>query len=219
MQTILLRCCLFLALVPLAAAQTYPPPGWHYGRTKSHVELVPFAGILIPDSDLNVVDHEGRPLKLDSALVAGFRLALNLSEHASFEGSLGFSPSSLVVDEEVLGGIGNLAGGELAGVDLLLYSGGFSYDFLDDSVRPFVTFGLGAIRFDSRLPGVGPDTDFAIDVGGGVKFYASEHIGVRLEIRDHVIPSEDRYDYGYGFCCGKPDRDHLELSGGLILGF
>ena len=89
--------------------------------------------------------------------------------------------------------------------------------FADSAVRPFVGIGLGAIRFDPQLSGVGPNTDFAVDIGGGVKFYASEHIGVRLEIRDHIIPSEDRYDYGFNY--GEPDRDHLELSAGLILGF
>ena len=218
MKTWTIRCIAFAALAPLAAAQTYPPPAFASGRTKPQVEVLPFAGILIPDSDLGVVDEEGRPLKLDNAAIAGVRLVVNFTEHASFEGSVGFSPSALVVDEEIFG-IGSLAGGEVADVDLLLYSGGFSYDFFEGSVRPFVTIGLGAIRFDPGLPGVGSDTDFAIDVGGGVKVYASEHIGLRFEIRDHVIPSEDRYDYGFGFCCGEPDRDHLELSAGLILGF
>jgi len=211
--------CFFVAgLAPLVVAQTYPPPGWQYGRTKPQVELLPFAGVLIPDSDLGVVDDLGRPLKLDPAPIAGLRLIVNLSDHASLEGSVGFSPSSLVVDEDHFG-IGSFAGDEIADVDLLLYSGGFSYDFFDSAVRPFVTAGLGAIRFDPQIAGVGPDTDFSVDIGGGVKFYASEHFGLRLEVRDHIIPSKDRYDYGFGFCCGEPDRDHLELSAGLILGF
>jgi outer membrane beta-barrel protein len=198
-----------------AGAQSYGVVG--YQQPKPSAELALFGGVLIPDNDLGVVDDQGHELRLDTAPLAGVRLTFNFSEHASFEATFGYAPSSLVVDRDFFG-IGSNAA-TIADVDVFLYQGAFSYDFLEEQVRPFVTVGFGALQFDPKVAGVGSEAEFVVSVGGGVKVYANRNLGFRLDLRDHIIPGDIDYDYGYAPCCGQPARDHVELSAGLILGF
>jgi hypothetical protein len=68
-----------------------------------------------------------------------------------------------------------------AQVDHLLVGG--SQDLTDGRARPFLSGLLGITRY--AVPG---DTEirFALGVGTGIKFYATPHIGVRLDARGYM---------------------------------
>ncbi|MFC1764438.1 outer membrane beta-barrel protein [Planctomycetota bacterium] len=54
-------------------------------------------------------------------------------------------------------------------------------NFGDDRVSPFICGGLGLTHFDPQ--DYGSQTKFSINLGGGVKFFLTEKIGLRLEGR------------------------------------
>jgi Outer membrane protein beta-barrel domain len=83
------------------------------------------------------------------------------------------------------------------------YDGNFVYNFAKNDLRPFVTFGIGGM---TSVLSPGSRTDFAINFGGGAKFYFNK-IGIRAEINDHVVP-----DY---FLTGNTEHD-LQVQYGFI---
>ena len=83
------------------------------------------------------------------------------------------------------------------------YDGNFVYNFAKNDLRPFVTFGIGGM---TSVLSSANRTDFAINFGGGAKFYFNK-IGIRAEINDHVVP-----DY---FLTGKTEHD-LQVQYGFI---
>lgn len=85
------------------------------------------------------------------------------------------------------------------------YEGNFVYNVDAGSVSPFVTFGVGGVSTDA---GNEVNHDFAINIGGGAKFYF-EKVGFRFEVNDHVIP-----DY---FLSGKTEHD-VQVQYGFIFG-
>lgn len=64
------------------------------------------------------------------------------------------------------------------------YGGSFVYNITQGNTRPFATFGVGLIS--SNVDDV-TRTDFAMQAGGGVKFYLRK-IGLRFEVIDQIVP-------------------------------
>lgn len=83
------------------------------------------------------------------------------------------------------------------------YSANFVYNIGSGSATPFVTFGVGGVS--TSLIG-NSNTDFAINVGGGTKFYF-RRIGIRLELNDQIVP-----DY---FLTGKTEHE-IEVQYGFL---
>jgi hypothetical protein len=50
-------------------------------------------------------------------------------------------------------------------------------------MRPFLTAGIGGITRD----GTSVHSDFTYNFGGGVKYYY-KNLGLKLEVKDHIIP-------------------------------
>lgn len=75
------------------------------------------------------------------------------------------------------------------------YDANFVYNFTETNVKPFVTFGIGAVTTDLSLEN---QTDFALNFGGGAKFYF-KNVGIRVEVNDHVMPDH--------FLTGKTEHD------------
>ena len=60
---------------------------------------------------------------------------------------------------------------------------GGTYGQATGKVRPFVVATIGATYMDPKGAGLNPETKFSLSLGGGVKFYLSEHVGIRLDGR------------------------------------
>ncbi|QTN38055.1 outer membrane beta-barrel protein [Cryomorphaceae bacterium] len=65
-------------------------------------------------------------------------------------------------------------------------------------VAPFGTFTLGAVDYDPQDSRFVNETQFAITFGGGIKYFVSDNIGIRLQARA-MMPL---YFGGFGFFCG-----------------
>ncbi len=101
-----------------------------------------------------------------------------------------------------LGGeIGYLMPAESPGDGFGVFSPNVSYHFLTGSKSgkfdPFVTGGYSLFFRD--------DTANAVNFGGGVNYWIKERIGLRFEIRDHVLPDSDNTHF-YGFRVGVTFR-------------
>ena len=94
----------------------------------------------------------------------------------------------------------------------------------DSNFKPFFLVGFGAtsIGADNRNGA----TKFSFGLGAGVKYFFSEHIGVRTQIR--YAPTYVYSTYGgtycdwWGFCWTIPDDHYLnqgDVTGGLVFRF
>jgi hypothetical protein len=114
------------------------------------------------------------------------------------------------------------------------YHGIFSYNFdhSDARMRPFMTIGVGATHYGSvdfvlnTFQGtIDGNTKASITAGGGVKFYASRNIGVRLQAR--ITPTYISEDDGWWcdpfwgcYTVGNVQySNQIEMSGGINIRF
>lgn len=153
------------------------------------------------DNTTDIEESEAFGVTLDIPLDGGFKLEFLVSQQqseAQFDEGL-FEPSF-----------------DLGDIDVTYGHVGLLYEWQPGDVRPFVVGSAGATQLDPDFPGADSETKFSIGLGGGVKIFLAEHIGLRLEGRGFwtaVDEDDDRY-YDYG-----DDGDVLfqgEASVGLI---
>jgi hypothetical protein len=93
----------------------------------------------------------------------------------------------------------------------------------DRRVRPFLFLGAGATYFNPDMDGVRSETRFSYAAGGGLKAYATDHAGVRVQFRftPTYITSTPQMFCGL-FCYTVNVGDYTyqgEVSAGLALRF
>jgi hypothetical protein len=107
------------------------------------------------------------------------------------------------------------------------WHGGVVYNWNDpgSAIRPFFLGTLGATVFDPVVEGLDSDTKFSLGFGGGVKFFASDRIGARVEFRGfstNTDLSQTGWVCGYYNCflvSGTQSIWQGEFRGGLIIAF
>jgi hypothetical protein len=60
---------------------------------------------------------------------------------------------------------------------------GGTYGQATGKVKPFVVGTFGATRMTPTGDGLHAETKFSLSLGGGVKLYLTEHVGIRLDAR------------------------------------
>lgn len=124
-------------------------------------------------------------------------------------------------------------GSDITDMDVLNYHGIFTYNFgaADSKVRPFFFGGLGATTYKpAQFKGVDLEskTQFSTTWGGGIKFFASPHVGFNIGAR--WTPTYIKSDpagvwcnpYWYWGCYVVAETDYSnqgEFSGGVTLRF
>jgi opacity protein-like surface antigen len=99
--------------------------------------------------------------------------------------------------------------------------GNFVYQFGDESagVRPYVLGGLGATFF--RSDNLQSETKFSWALGGGVKVYVDEQVGIKFQGKYNPTrlndESSEPFCDPFGFC--QSTLNQFELGVGLILRF
>jgi len=198
-----------------AYAQTYGTQ--RYGRKK--FELVPYGGYFFSGNvntsggSLNIKDSYNYGLILDIAVQREVMLELSWSQA---ENDVEVSDRLGIIEDRVK-------------VNTSYFQVGANYAFGRKNVRPFGLFTIGAVYFN---PGEGENRSFtysdewrfAMALGGGVKIYLSESVGIRLQGR-LMFPL---YFTGGGFYLGTGGGGfgvgagipvlQGDLSAGLIIG-
>ncbi len=156
------RFTLILSIVMLAAVSVVSAAG---GDTGDY-ELGLFAGVAFPDDYGDGIQR----LKPDDDVVYGVRAGRFFSEIGSFE----LSYQQLTADAFSLGSPVDLDVNSIRANVLANFLAG-------QSVRPFITFGLG--REMTEVDGLFNDEDWGLNAGGGVRWFFNDTFGLRVDGR------------------------------------
>src|SRR5262245_20068872 len=153
-----------------------------------HVQFTPMGGVTLMDGDQKV---EGRSLQ--DELYIGGRLGYQLHPHWTLEAAGGYSPT---VQQ----------GGNPLDVDFLHFSGNVLYSPWSGLIGgPFLSAGYGTTQIK---PSVGESqNEGGIEAGGGLRFWLTDALGLRLEMRAINYKHDDPVE-------GTNSITHLVAGGG-----
>jgi len=141
------------------------------------LEVTPFGGYRMGgDFQLDT----GESLRLDDSGSYGVIIGMDYQENTQLEFLYSHQLSPL---KQQNGSSPNETLFDL-GVDYFQIGGTYLWDY--DRVVPFLSGGLGATYFNPDDSSYSSLTKFSMSLGGGVKLYATEHIGLRLEGRGYA---------------------------------
>jgi opacity protein-like surface antigen len=167
------RICIARTLFSLfTAAVVLLPAAW---SAAADFEVTPFAGYTMGGEFHDAVT--GQALSFNDASSYGIMLDLKQAEDSWIELYYSLQHTSLKADQ------GPFFGNPLFDVSIEYFHLGGTYGQATGKVRPFVVGTIGATYMDPKGAGLNPETKFSLSLGGGVKFYLSEHVGIRLDAR------------------------------------
>jgi opacity protein-like surface antigen len=157
------------------------------------VELDAFGGASVFGSV-----NSGLVEKLANGGTAGGRVAFNFSKHVGLEFGYNFMVNNVRLLTPIAPGLPSYIFGNQ--IHYFAVNPVFNLTPRGSRVQPYLTVGVGAIRFvptkqaedHARLPAVdaiyhsaalNDDTEFGLNYGGGIKFHLSEHFGLRFDAR------------------------------------
>jgi len=145
-----------------------------------------------------------------SNYMTGARMALFLTHKVGIEGTVAYNRASAIFTPQ------DGTDQQGANYSALLYQVNIIYNLGALELIPFVTGGIGQIRFqpsaESHFPISQLNTIF--NLGGGVKYFMSERFGFRVDFRTHFFRLQDEERGISPFL-----NNLLEISGGIVLSF
>jgi hypothetical protein len=153
----------------------------------------------IADVDLDVNDGEGYGVTFDIPLSRSMQLELLASRQST----------ELRFDEGLFGG--NF---DVADIDLSYYHAGILFQGGDQRVNPFFVASAGATVLSPDVPGADTETRFSVSIGGGVKVFFNEHVGMRFEGRGFWTAVDSSDDYCDYYSCWDDYNDN-DLTQGV----
>jgi len=140
----------------------------------AQIEVIPFYGYQFGGSFEDV--ETGQDYDLADGPCAGAQLDINLSEIGQFE--FYFSRQETELESE-----GPFPTDTFFDLDIDYYHIGTTLLVLQDEWQPFVVGTLGATHFDPEPAGIGSLTRFSVGLGGGVRYFPTDHLGLYLACR------------------------------------
>ena len=110
----------------------------------------------------------------------------------------------------------------IADFDVSYYHVGGLFSFGSGQIHPFFVISLGVAELDPNVPGASAETRFSGSIGGGVKIFFNQHVGVRLEGRGFWTTLDDYDDDYYDYDCGCGYSNEFtqgQASAGIIFAF
>lgn len=126
----------------------------------------------------------GITLELDDTIVGGFGVGTNFNDHVNLNTDFFFGSTNVT---------GRASGVEVeADSDLIGWDVNLDINILKSRITPMVTGGIGFIRFKGDVLGFDFDeTDFSYNVGGGVRWDATDHFLIKAIYRATWTKMED----------------------------
>jgi len=183
------------------------------GSACSEIELTPFAGYRIGGD----VTDEDSDTEQDFDEGASFGVILNIQdkEYTQYEFLYSRQSSSLKVS----------SGGNFSSLDLNIhyFQMGGSYLFEGKQSRPYLSFTVGAAYLEPEQ-GYDSSTEFSYSLGGGMRWYLMDNMGLRFDVRTYGIltDSASHIFCRNGRCVASysgSGMNQLEASLGLMLRF
>lgn len=186
-----------LLLIPAAAlAQTH------------RFELTPVAGWRF-DGELNVDGDflSERDVRVDEGASFGLILDVPLNPNWQLEFLANRQDSEFIVDAGLF-----TPERSLGDVTVDIVNAGLSYQWGPGQVQGFVSGGLGVARIEPDRADLEAESRFAGNLGGGVKVFFAENVGLRFEGRGYWVDLETDFE-------DREDRrDRFESDEGLWQG-
>lgn len=153
----------------------------------------------ISSVDLDVNDGEGFGVTFDIPLSRSLQLELLASRQAT----------ELRFDEGLFGGTA-----DVADIDITYLHAGILFQGGNRDVSPFFVASAGATRLDPDVPGADSETRFSVSLGGGVKVFFNEHVGMRFEGRGFWTAVGDNNNQCDRYSCWDDYNDN-DLTQGV----
>jgi hypothetical protein len=199
----------FLLLLPAAAV-----------AQAGHVEITPFAGYRL-EGDFDDPDGEfielGEDARVDEGSFLGVVVDIPFSSNWTVQLLGTRQESAFIVDDGLLS-----PDRELGDLTLTMIHAGFAFEWGAGRVHPYVSLTGGVTRLEPEFSSLDAENRLSGSLGGGVKIFFSEHLGLRLDGRgywtdldDHEFDDHDRhrrYDTEAGLY-------QAEASAGLVFAF
>ena len=117
-------------------------------------------------------------LEIDNGIAYGINFDIPLSSNLQLEIMANRQNSDLFVDNGIFGPDIETIETKITYAHL-----GLLVQFGRPAVSPFLVVSAGVASINPKLRGAGSDDKFSVSLGGGVKAFFTEHIGMRLEGR------------------------------------
>jgi hypothetical protein len=180
-------------------------------------EITPVAGYRLDgdfDARSTTAFDPDLKVKVDESAVYGIILDIPLSPSWQIEVLANRQSTEFVADRGLL-----TPTSTLGDVELTTLQGGFLYEWGGGQVNPFVVGAAGITRIEPKFGNLSTDDRFSASLGGGVKIFFADNVGLRLEARGYWTDLDTgfddrnrRYRSGDGLFQG-------EGSAGLIVAF
>ena len=167
MQVTCFTMALMAALFPFSAAA-------------ADIEVTPFAGYTAGGEFTDAVT--GKSLSFDDTssygIMVDFKQPMNSEGGESWiEVYYSRQQTSLRADQ------GPFFGNPLFDVNIEYFHLGGTYGMATGKVKPFLVGTFGATHMTPTGEGLHGETKFSLSLGGGVRMYLTEHVGIRLDAR------------------------------------
>ena len=201
------RFCLVGALVFAACLVVHGA-----GLYAQGVEITPFGGYRFGDDFFEIV--AGQPVDADGAPAVGVIVDVPMGNGLQVEGLFTHQDAQVTVATAPVGSPARWK------VSVDQFRAGALQEYADGGVRPFATGTLGLTRYAG---GGDSEMRFTVAGGGGVKLFASDNVGVRLngQLSATFVYLDARVlGCSPGLCFAGSNADivwQLEFTAGLIL--
>ncbi len=164
---------LFVILFVLAAGLTLPVQVFAQ-ESPGRVELTPFAGFRFGGSFTD--DENGAEAAVADSATAG--IALNFRDSANTQWEIVYARQATDVNVRDFD-----FGVPTIDLDIDVLQVGGTYMFDGDLFRPYLAATVGGTRLSPTLDGLDSDTFWSFGIGGGMQFFPTSRLGLRLEGR------------------------------------
>jgi len=202
-----------LAVVALTVLLAVVVP---FSAQAGNFEITPFAGYTGGGQFTDSVT--GTTFKVDETDNYGVMLDIKQDEQSQIELYFSHQPTRLKANNGVF------TGKPLFDLDIDYYHLGGTYGLGTGNVRPFLVGTLGVTHMTPQGAGLDSVTKFSLSLGGGVKLFATEHIGFRIEGRwfGTIFDGSGAVFCTNGACAINVQGDlfsQFVANGGLIIAF
>ena len=146
-----------------------------HSASAAEFEITPFAGYTTGGDFKDA--QTGTSLSFDDTSSYGIMLDIKQEEDSWVELYFSHQQTRLRADQ------GPFFGNPLFNVDIDYYHIGGTYGEATGNVRPFVVATIGATRMVPQGADLHTETKLSLSLGGGMKLYLTNHLGIRLDAR------------------------------------
>ncbi len=183
---------------------------------RQQFEITPFAGYLFT-SNLQTLDGE---LKIDNSFDYGAALDIRISDDLLIELLYSRMDTEVGLRKEYYN-----TTDYLFDMSVEYFQGGVQVETETGQFRPFAAFTIGATYFNPKDYSYQSDWKFSFTAGGGIKYYFTDNLGIRLQWR-FLVPiyfSSAAIFCNNGYCgiyiSGGTYLLQYDLTAGLTIAF